>query len=91
MRTNVVPFGPRPRTTSVSLAGAVLRPEDRAVYTVKEVARLLSVSLGGTYALVREGRIPAIKLGGRWVIPKKRFHTWLEESTTPDDGPEGWR
>lgn len=58
---------------------------DRAVYTVPEVARLLSLSLGSTYALLREGEIPARKLGGRWVIPKKRFHAWLDES----DG-EGW-
>jgi excisionase family DNA binding protein len=63
---------------------------DRAVYTVKEVSELLSISLGGTYALVRAGSIPALKLGGRWVVPKKRFHAWLEEATTDGD-PGEWR
>ncbi|MGX4655711.1 helix-turn-helix domain-containing protein [Micromonospora sp. SCSIO 07396] len=52
--------------------------DSRAVYTVREVSRLLSLSLGSTYALVREGEIPARKLGGRWVIPKNRFHSWLD-------------
>ncbi|XTZ16507.1 helix-turn-helix domain-containing protein [Micromonospora echinospora] len=59
--------------------------DSRAVYSVPEVARLLSLSLGSTYALLREGEIPARKLGGRWVIPKKRFHAWLDESDS-----EGW-
>jgi excisionase family DNA binding protein len=49
-----------------------------ATYTVKEVSKLLSLSLGGTYALVREGVIPAKRMGGRWVIPKARFHAWLD-------------
>lgn len=51
---------------------------------------MLSLSLGGTYALVRAGEIPAIKLGGRWVIPKNRFHTWLDTATAPADDPQGW-
>lgn len=50
---------------------------DRAVYSVKEVAKLLGLTLNPTYALVRSGRIPAVKLGGRWVVPKNRFHAWL--------------
>jgi len=55
-------------------------------YTVREVARLLGLSLGTTYALVRDGSIPATRLGGRWVIPKQRFHSWLD---TPQDSQEG--
>jgi excisionase family DNA binding protein len=58
-----------------------------AVYTVAEVATMLSLSLGSTYQLVRAGQIPAKKMGGRWVIPKRRFHAWLDdlpEATTED-------
>ncbi|GII25465.1 helix-turn-helix domain-containing protein [Planosporangium mesophilum] len=58
-----------------------------AVYTVTEVAHMLSLSRGSAYALVRSGDIPALKLGGRWVIPKRRFHTWLDnlpEASTDD-------
>jgi excisionase family DNA binding protein len=54
---------------------------ERAVYTVVEVAQLLSLSRGTAYSLVREGTIPALRLGGRWVIPRARFHTWLDSLT----------
>ena len=89
MSTTLIPFTPRPRDdggTAPETPGTVLRFGDRAVYTVKEVAELLSLSLGGTYQLVRDGTIPALKLGGRWVVPKKRFHAWLE-GLTDDGGP----
>jgi excisionase family DNA binding protein len=95
--TNLIPFTPRPRDdadTDPDTPGVVVRFGDRAVYTVKEVAELLSLSLGGTYQLVRDGTIPALKLGGRWVVPKKRFHTWLD-GLTDDGGPvttaKDWR
>lgn len=55
----------------------------RAVYTVREVADLLGLSLGSTYTLLRLGEIPAKQLGSRWVIPKQAFHTWLDDQ--PDD------
>jgi excisionase family DNA binding protein len=61
---------------------------DRAVYTVREVAHLLSLSLGATYALVRSGEIPARRLGSRWVIPRNRFEQWLDECTVdPEPDP----
>jgi excisionase family DNA binding protein len=56
-----------------------------AVYTVAETASLLTLSLGSTYALIREGAIPAKKIGGRWIIPKERFHQWLNALTSDDD------
>jgi excisionase family DNA binding protein len=56
----------------------VVVPLGGAVYTVREVSRYLRISLGGTYALIRSGEIPAKKLGGRWVIPKQRFAAWLD-------------
>ncbi|MEV4167501.1 helix-turn-helix domain-containing protein [Nonomuraea dietziae] len=55
-----------------------LSDEHRAVYTVIEAAQLLSLSRGSAYALVRNGTIPAIRMGNRWVIPKRRFHSWLD-------------
>lgn len=60
---------------------ATSRQTERAVYTVRQVADLLGIALGSAYALVRQGEIPAKQLGhnGRWVIPKRRFHAWLDE------------
>ena len=68
--------------------------QERAVYTVQEVAHLLGLALGGTYTLIREGTIPAIKVGGRWVVPKKRFHAWLdgiEDQADEPDPPDAFR
>ena len=65
-------------------ASADPAPVERAVYTVAEVAVLLDLSLGLAYALVRDGTIPARKLGNCWKVPKVAFHAWLEASTTAD-------
>ncbi|MBL7260656.1 helix-turn-helix domain-containing protein [Paractinoplanes lichenicola] len=51
---------------------------------LKEVAALLGLSLGGTYQAIRAGEIPAKRIGGRWVVPVHRFHTWLN---TQDSDP----
>jgi excisionase family DNA binding protein len=53
-------------------------PVGSITYTVAEVAHMLSLNLGGTYRMIRSGDIPARKLGGRWVVPRRAFHDWLE-------------
>jgi excisionase family DNA binding protein len=50
----------------------------RLTYTVDEVARLLSLSRAGTYALLQDGTIPAERVGTRWVISRRRLHAWLD-------------
>ena len=52
---------------------------DRDAYTVMEVAGRLGLSRGATYGLIRSGAIPARRVGGRWIVPKKRFHAWLDD------------
>jgi excisionase family DNA binding protein len=52
---------------------------ERDAYTVMEVAGLLGLSRGGTYALIRAGTIPARRTGRRWIVPKRRFHDWLDD------------
>jgi excisionase family DNA binding protein len=50
----------------------------RLTYTVEEVAELLSLSRGITYASLRDGTIPAERVGRRWVISRRRLHAWLD-------------
>ena len=50
----------------------------RLTYTVDEVAHLLNLSGGTTYQYVRDGVIPAERLGRRWLVPRKSFHAWLD-------------
>ena len=62
-------------------------PVGSLTYTVKEVAEMLSLNLGGTYRMIRSGDIPSRKLGGRYVIPRRAFHDWLEScvEVSPDE------
>jgi excisionase family DNA binding protein len=79
---NLIALTPRARNED----SAPDRPlTGRAVYTVVEVAKLLSLSRGSAYALVRDGTIPALRLGGRWVVPRARFHAWLDSLTDGGD------
>jgi excisionase family DNA binding protein len=50
----------------------------RLTYTVDEVAHLLNLSRGITYASLRDGTIPAERVGRRWVISRRRLHAWLD-------------
>jgi excisionase family DNA binding protein len=49
------------------------------VYTVKETAKLLKLGLTRTYDNIVSGRIPAIKLGGRWLVPHTALVRRLQE------------
>lgn len=82
---------PRPGNQPTRV-GADQGDDDRAVYTVDEIAHLLTLSRSATYAMVRTGQIPARRLGRRWIIPKTRFHTWLNalpEASLEDVAREG--
>ena len=54
------------------------RDVERETYTVAEVATMLGISLTGTYAYLRDGLIPARRLGARWVVPRRPFDAWLD-------------
>lgn len=64
------------------------RTQERVVYTVQEVAELLGLAISGTYVLLREGTIPSVRAGSRWLIPKRRFHAWLDGLADLDDEHE---
>ncbi|HEX2301162.1 MAG TPA: helix-turn-helix domain-containing protein [Pseudonocardiaceae bacterium] len=49
------------------------------IYTVRQVAARLGIGAGLAYELVRQGEIPAKRLGRRWVVPRELFHAWLNE------------
>ncbi len=50
---------------------------EKLVYTIQEVADLLCISRSYAYQLVRDGTIPALVLGKKRVVPKEKFHQWL--------------
>ena len=66
------------------LVGAV-----RVTYTVGEVAALLGMSRASTYVLLNSGDIPSRRLGTRWIIPRHRFHQWLDTDPATHDNLQG--
>ena len=47
---------------------------------LSEVAEILNISSSQTYALVRSGELPAIKIGGRgqWRVERSRLEAYIE-------------
>jgi excisionase family DNA binding protein len=95
--SNVIPLARRdPASTRDGQPGrpAAVVPITRAAgYSAAEVAGMLSISLATTYRLMRSGDIPANKTRGRWTVPKRRFHTWLDnlpEASVEDIDREMW-
>lgn len=56
--------------------------EERKTYTVPEVARLLGISKAHAYELIRIGRVPAIRLGRRILVPRRLLDGFLENGMT---------
>ena len=56
-------------------------PDDSAVrvYSVKQTAEILGLGLTATYQHITKGRIPAIKLGGTWLVPHVALARMLAE------------
>ena len=50
---------------------------EKAVYNVQEVAKLLDINVTKAYELVRRRDFPALRIGKRIVIPKKTFENGL--------------
>jgi excisionase family DNA binding protein len=45
--------------------------------TTKEVARLLHVNDKMVYSLVNEKGLPATKITGKWLFPRRLVEEWL--------------
>ena len=59
-----------------------IRDEVALTYTVDDVAALLGVARGVAYDNVRSGQIPAVRVGRRWLVPRGRFHAWLDATNS---------
>lgn len=44
----------------------------------KEVAHYLGIHEKQVYALIRDGKVPATRVTGKWVFPKKLVDEWIE-------------
>jgi putative molybdopterin biosynthesis protein len=48
------------------------------VMNTKEVARYLDIHEKRVYGLIKSGRIPATKVTGKWIFPKRLIDEWIE-------------
>lgn len=53
--------------------------EERRALSVKEAAQTLGLGVTVTYEAIRRGDIPALKIGGRWIIPIAGLQRKLEQ------------
>lgn len=51
----------------------------RVTLNVQEVCRALGISRGLCYEMLRSGRLPCIRLGKRFLVPKKALEKMLED------------
>lgn len=54
---------------------------DKLVYSTKEVSELLCIGMNKVYDLIHENKIPYVKVGKKFIIPKKALETWLNSSS----------
>jgi putative molybdopterin biosynthesis protein len=47
----------------------------------KEVARYLDIHEKQVYALIKSGRMPATRVTGKWIFPRKVIDQWIESNT----------
>lgn len=56
--------------------------------SVEETAQLLSVGRNTCYELIRQGRLPHIRLGRRVLVPRFGLEQWLaKEASIPPPAP----
>ena len=49
-----------------------------ATYRPDDLARMLGISRNGVYTALRNGKIPHIRIGRRFVIPKAAVESWFQ-------------
>jgi excisionase family DNA binding protein len=61
------------------------QPIPEQVLTLQELAVYIRIAESSIYKLVREGRIPAQKLGKQWRFHRPTIDLWLAGNTTALD------
>jgi excisionase family DNA binding protein len=62
---------------------ALPRLRGRATVTVEEAAKLLGISRAPAYRAVKAGQIPAIRVGGRLLVPVPKLLAMLGVEVPP--------
>lgn len=60
---------------------------ERETLTVEEAAKLLGIGRNSAYEGVRRGDIPALRIGGRYVVPRAALDRMLAGIASTEGGP----
>ncbi|GEM85123.1 helix-turn-helix domain-containing protein [Meiothermus hypogaeus] len=55
-----------------------MQDSKKLAYSRKEVAELLGIHLNSVDRYIKQGALPARRLGSRWLIPASALRAWLE-------------
>ena len=55
-----------------------LNPSEKLVYNIGELAEVLGIGLPAARNMVHVQGFPALKVGGRYLIPKQALQRWLD-------------
>lgn len=61
----------------------------KLAYSRKEVAELLGIHINTVDRYIKQGIIPARKLGSRWLIPAAALSAWLEGKDEQNPAGQG--
>lgn len=65
------------KMTSEQMSLEKMMPEKK-IYTVSDMAAMLSIGKNAAYDLLHSGAFHAVKIGGQYRVSKKCFDKWLE-------------
>ncbi|AWR86673.1 helix-turn-helix domain-containing protein [Meiothermus taiwanensis] len=66
-----------------------MQDSKKLAYSRKEVAELLGIHLNSVDRYIKQGAIPARKLGSRWLIPASALRAWLEGKDEQNPAMQG--
>jgi excisionase family DNA binding protein len=55
---------------------------DKLVYNAHEVAKVLDIGMNKVYELISQGKIPYVRVGRKYIIPKEALENWLKKAVT---------
>ena len=54
--------------------------EERIYYTPVQIAHQLGIRKNTVYVLIKQGELPAIKIGNGYRVPKQMFEEWVRKT-----------
>jgi excisionase family DNA binding protein len=62
---------------------------ERLTLTIAETAHAIGISRANAYSLVEQGKLPAIRLGRRLIVPKAALLTMLDKASQSNQSTDG--